>query len=179
MRVDGVARRYAQAVFELARESGNFDQWTRDLDAIAAIMSDAAVAPVLESERVRDADKVALIEQLLAGVSPLGLNLARLLVSNGRVDHAESIRDEFKSLLDTQRGIVHAHVTTAVPIGDEERALLVSRLSQMTGGQVTLQSEVNPEILGGLVVRIGDRLIDGSVRAKLKTLRRQLEGVAS
>jgi len=180
MRVDGVARRYAQAVFELARESGDLDKWSRDLDAVAAIMSDPEIAPILKSERVRDSEKIGLLEQLLAGVSPQGLNLARLLVKNSRVDYAEAIRLGFNAMLDSQRGIIHAGVTSAVPLGDEEKSQLISHLSEMTGGaQVDLKTNVDPAILGGIIVRIGDRLIDGSVRAKLTTLRRQLEGVPS
>jgi F-type H+-transporting ATPase subunit delta len=179
MRVDRVARRYAQAVFELAQENGDFDAWARDLDRIASVMAQPEVASILRSERVRGADKTALLEQLLSGVRPTSLNLARVLIANDRVDYAPAIRDAFQAMLDARRGVVHARVTSAVPLADAEKAQLSNKLAAMTGGQVDLQTEVNPDLIGGLVVRIGDRLIDGSVRAKLVALRRQLEGVAS
>jgi F-type H+-transporting ATPase subunit delta len=116
---------------------------------------------------------------LLSGVRPTSLNLARVLIANDRVDYAPAIRDFFQAMLDARRGVVHARVTSAVPLADAEKAQLSNKLAAMTGGQVDLQTEVNPDLIGGLVVRIGDRLIDGSVRAKLVALRRQLEGVAS
>jgi F-type H+-transporting ATPase subunit delta len=179
MRADSVAKRYAQAIFELATENGDYDAWARDLESIATVFGDADVAAVLKSVRVPSRDKEALLDRLLADVRPLGKNLARILVANGRIDHAAAIRDAYRERLDAQRGIVHADVTSAVPLSEEERRELLSRLSSMTGATVDLRSRVDPSILGGLIVRIGDRLIDGSTRAKLVALRKQLRGVPS
>lgn len=179
MRRDGVAKRYAAAVFELAREQGDFDEWASELDTLATVLSNPEVEAVLANTRVRSQEKDALLRHLLAGLRPAAINLARLLVANRRVSYAPAIRDAYRAKLDEQRGIVHARVTTAVPLSEQEKERLADRLAEITGGRVELEAAVDPAILGGLIVRIGDRLIDGSTRAKLLALRRRLQGAVA
>jgi F-type H+-transporting ATPase subunit delta len=134
------------------------------------------VVEFLASSRVPFEVKDRLLRSGLAGVSPLALNLARLLVQKGRIAMAGQVRDEYQRLLDEHRGIVQALVLTAVPLSDDEERAVAQRLRELTGKEIVLERQVDPEILGGLVARVGDRLIDGSTRTRLLALRRQLAG---
>ena len=98
------------------------------------------------------------------------------MASKGRLALLPQIAERFQTLLDDHRGIAHAHVLTAVEMSEEERQALARRLSEITRKEVQIEAYKAPEILGGLVARIGDTLIDGSTRSKLLALRRQLAG---
>jgi F-type H+-transporting ATPase subunit delta len=176
MRIEVAAKRYAQAAFDIARERDEFDRWVEELRAIADLAAQPGVTEVLASSRVPFEVKERLLRSGLADVSPLALNLARLLVQKGRIALAEQVWDEYQRLLDEHRGRAQALVLTAVPLsGDEERAV-AQRLRELTGKEIVLERRVDPEIMGGLVARVGDRLIDGSTRTRLLELRRRLAG---
>lgn len=171
-----VAKRYAEAVFAIARDQGTFDQWRDDLASIAELMAIPEAAAYLESARVREEAKVRLLERGLE-IAPLAMNLARLLLQRGRLALAPQIAAAYNRLLDTERGIAHARVTTAVPLGDAEQRAVAERLRQLTGArELRLETAVDPSLVGGLVARIGDTLIDGSTRTKLVELKRRLAG---
>lgn len=172
------ARRYARAVFDLASERGDAERWQQDLGAIAALMSDPGADAVFANSKVAQSDKFALVERALQGIDPLSLNLARLLVRKHRTALASDIANAFGELYDEAQGIAHATVRTAVELGDAERQAVVKRLSEMTGKTVVIDTEVDASIIGGMIVRIGDRLIDGSTRTRLVQLRRRLQEAA-
>jgi F-type H+-transporting ATPase subunit delta len=176
MRIEVAAKRYAQAAFEIARERDELDRWVEDLQAIADVAAQPGVVEVLASSRVPFEVKERLLSSGLAGVSPLALNLARLLVQKGRIAMAGQVRDEYQRLLDEHRGIAQALVLTAVPLSGDEERTVAQRLQELTGKEIVLERQVDPEILGGLVARVGDRLIDGSTRTRLLELRRRLAG---
>ena len=102
------------------------------------------------------------------------LNLILFMIRRGRIDDLAQVAAEFGRLVDQRNGIVHATATSALPLDTAEMKKLTARLEQMTGGTVELTVEIDPSLLGGLVVRVGDRLIDGSVRGRLERLRTQL-----
>ena len=179
MRTEAAAKRYAQAAFAVALEYQEVERWAEDLDALATLMGEPRAAAFLESDKVSDAEKRALLEAALSDVSPRALNLAQLLADKHRIDLIDHIREEFHALLDEYRGIARATVTTAVPMSEEETRTVATRLGEITGKQVIVQPKVDPSILGGLIAKIGDTLIDGSVRSRLLALKRQLEGLAS
>lgn len=170
------ARRYADAVFELAQEEKRFDEWERDLELIASIFRGPEVIAWLGNPRIPVADKEALIDTGLAATGHEAANLARLLVADGRPHLIEQILADYRERVDQARGIVHARVTTAVPLTDAERQSVLEHVTQMTHQQVTLETAVDPSIIGGIVIRIGDRLIDGSARTRLLELKRRLAG---
>lgn len=176
MRIEVAAKRYAQAAFDIARERDELDRWVEDLQAIADVAAQPGVVEVLASSRVPFEVKERLLSSGLAGVSPLALNLARLLVQKGRIAMAGQVRDEYQRLLDEHRGIAQALVLTAVPLSGDEERTVAQRLQELTGKEIVLERQVDPEILGGLVARVGDRLIDGSTRTRLLELRRRLAG---
>ena len=177
--VEPAARRYAQAAFELARRDNNVDVWMSALDAMAEFMNEADVKRVLENTRAGQATKLQLIAAGLGDLAPMQLNLARLLVRKGRTGLAADIAAAFRELVEEQRGVVHARATTAVPIDDAERASLTTQLRERTGKNVVLETGVDPSLIGGAVIQIGDQLIDASTRAKLIALRASLVNAAS
>jgi F-type H+-transporting ATPase subunit delta len=117
------------------------------------------------------------VARLLDGrVIPGVLNLGRLLAQRGRFETLSAIAAEYTRLLNRRRGIVEAVVTSAQPLSAEEGAALRARVEAMTGTAVNLRSEVDPTLIGGLTVRVGDQLLDASVRGRLERLRHQLVG---
>ena len=174
------ARRYAEAVFDIADESETFDRWSEDLRAIAGFTAEPDVRALLTSGRVPRDEKRRLLEAGLASeVSPLAMNLVRVLNERGKIAAAPEVQQAYQQMLDDRRGVAHAVVTTAVPLADDERASVAARLSELTGKQVDVTPVVDESIIGGMIARIGDELIDGSTRTRLLALKRRLEGVAS
>lgn len=169
-----VARRYAQAVFQLALETQELERWHEDLRRIAEVLGQPEMAAFLKSAQVPLSEKLRVTETTIQGITPLARNLVRLLLAKERAESAPTILAEYEKLLDWQRGIVRAQVITAVPLRGEEEARLAERLSSWTGKRVLLESRVEPEILGGLIARIGDKVLDGSTRGKLLALKGQL-----
>jgi F-type H+-transporting ATPase subunit delta len=169
------AKRYAQAAFEIASESGTVETWRAEVADVATVLTDSQLAPVLADTKIPVDRRLAMLERALA-VSPLVLNLARLLVSRGRSLDARAMADAFVRMADEQQGIAHASVTTAVPLSQEQLTAIETQLSASLHKQVKATSSVDPAIIGGVVVRVGDKLIDGSVRTRLKRLRLELEG---
>jgi F-type H+-transporting ATPase subunit delta len=175
---DVAAKRYAEAALLIAREDGTEDAWSDGLRAMAIAFTDPVAQAFFENSRVPVADKMKLAEQALAGVDPLVLNLARLLVRRNRTSLGPQIAEAYQELLDEARGVYHAEVTTAVPLSDAEAIAVKQRLAEIIGGEVVVSPEVDEDILGGLVVRIGDQLIDGSTRTRLQELKRELAGAS-
>ena len=173
---DTAAKRYAQAAFEIARERNSLEGWASDLALVALVMADPQAAPILSSTKVALADRYRLLEAILGGIDPLVMNLAKLLVAKGRVGIASQVAEAYRELADEHSGVCHARVVTAVPLADAERQAVEETLSQITGKKVIGHLEVEPAIIGGLVARVGDRLIDGSTRSKLLALKGTLEG---
>lgn len=168
------ARRYGEAAFQIARDGGTEERWSEGLSLMAAVFSDSEIAALMQEARISAADKMGLAEKALAGIDPLVLNLARLLVHRGRTALASQIAEAFQELADAERGIAHALVTTAVPLSDDETRAVAEKLSEISDKQVVVETQVDERIIGGLVARIGDRLIDGSTRSRLLALKRRL-----
>jgi F-type H+-transporting ATPase subunit delta len=168
------ARRYAEAAFQIAREQGTEERWSEGLSLMAAIFSDPEVAAVMQEARVSTADKMSMAERALEGADPMVLNLARLLVHRSRTALAPQIAEALQELVDAERGIAHAVVTTAVPVSEAEARAVAEKLSEISGRQVVVETQVDEGIIGGLIARIGDRLIDGSTRSQLSALKRRL-----
>jgi len=171
------ARRYSQAVFEIALETNEFDRWQSDLEKVVRVVGDAALAAFLESPKFHFDDKARLLSERLKGVDPLAMNLVYLLVTRGRLDIIGDIAAEYQRLLDSHRGIEQAEMVTAVPLDDEDKMKLAEYLGAIVGKKVVVKSEIDPGLIGGIIVRIGGKLLDGSTRHKLEALKRELAGV--
>lgn len=170
------ARRYAQAIFEIALERKELDKWQSDLGKITDLDKDAVFVAVLESPKFRLDDKTKLLSERLDDINPLALNLVCLLVTKGRFGMVGDIAGEYQRLLDSYRGIEHAEAITAIPLADADKQKLAERLSAVTGKKVVLESEVDSSLIGGIVVRVGGKLIDGSIRSQLLALKGELAG---
>ncbi len=168
------AKRYAQAVFNIAVERNEMDRWQSDLSQIASLAEDASLTALLESPKVNFDIKARLLAGRLSEVNPLALNLVSLLVTRGRLSMVGDIADEYQRLLDSHRGIEAAEVTTAISLDDADRKRLAEQLGAITGKKVVLKAEVDPGVVGGIAARIGGKLLDGSTRSRLAALKREL-----
>ncbi|HUZ90222.1 MAG TPA: F0F1 ATP synthase subunit delta [Candidatus Acidoferrales bacterium] len=171
----GGARRYARAVFELAQEEGSVGSWGERLRTVAAVFADPQVHGLLANRSLSLEIRQEVALAALAGrAGPQGDNLARLLIGGGRMFELESIIDEFDRLQDSAEGRVRATVTSAVDLAAKELDELSTRLARSLQQEVRLTARVDPDIMGGLVVQLGDRLVDASIRSRLQQLRRRL-----
>ncbi len=168
------ARRYSQAVFEIALERKELDRWQSDLRKIASLGEDATFIAFLESPRLHFDDKARLLSERLGDINPLALNLVYLLVARGRLGIIGDIADGYQHLLDSYRGIEQAEITVAVPLDEEDKLRLSKHLGAIVDKKVVLKSEVDSSLIGGFIARIGGKLLDGSTRSKLMTLKKEL-----
>jgi len=174
MRRISSAKRYAQAVFELALERNEFESWQEGLKKIVDLTTDKELMALLENPSLSFAAKKSLLLERLGKIQPLASNLAFLLVSKGILKRSGDISQKYNDLLDAHRGIERANVTTALSLGDEDRDAISHRLGEMIERKVVIDAHVDPSIIGGFIARIGDMLIDGSIQQKLGTLKRSL-----
>ena len=174
MAIRTYARRYAQAVFNIARERNELDRWQSDLRKIATLGEDAPFIALMENPKIHFEAKAKLLTERLGDINPLALNLVYLLVTKGRLSMVGDIADEYQYLLDSYRGIERAEVTTAIELGAEDRRRLEERLGAMVGKKVVLKPRVDPSVLGGIVARIGGKLLDGSTRSRLMALKKTM-----
>ena len=174
MATAAAARRYAQAVFDIAWARSELDRWRDEIREIVRVTADAQVHAVLESPRVPFAEKQEVLGKLLPGLSPLVMNLAYLLVKAGKLGIAGRMLEIFSGMVDAHKGIAHAEVTTAVQLDEQEQRLLADWLGLQSGKQVVLQNRLDPGIIGGVIVRVGDQVMDASVRTQLDRMKRNL-----
>jgi F-type H+-transporting ATPase subunit delta len=204
-RTESAARRYAEAVFELARRDDTEDAWRVALAAAAEALGKPEVLRIVENPAIPLAERLAAVRAALAAEAlaeivsdviarrrslgatgdlvreairaPVGkqlVNLVGLLVERRRVERLPDIAREYDRLLDRSRGVVTAVVTSAARLSDEDAAAVRARVEAMTGSDVAITTVVDPALIGGLTVQIGDRLHDASVRGRLERLRNQL-----
>jgi F-type H+-transporting ATPase subunit delta len=172
---DIAGRRYALAIMEIAGEGQSFARWAETLDAMAVLTSEPRFVNALQSDGMTDDKLQDVVRQVVPGVTPVEMNLFRLLKRKNRLALGPSIASYFHELWDEERGVERAVVRTAVPLDDPTRDRIQQQLSQQTGKTVEMETEVDPSLIGGAVIRIGDRLIDGSTRTRLRQLRGRLQ----
>ena len=169
------ARRYAQAAFSIARERGELDAWMDDLHTLARLLESRELSELLDAPQVPASRKLEMVRQVLGdSVSPLAVNLLALLASRSAAHLAPAIVDQYSALLDAHRGVERAEVVSAIDLSSEQRDRIAAVLAGLVDKQVRLSSRTDPGIIGGLVARVGDRVIDGSTRGRLNGLRRSL-----
>jgi F-type H+-transporting ATPase subunit delta len=171
----GTARRYARAIFELAQEKGEIDAWSRRLQVVRAVLHDPKAQAVFSNPTIPPAQRLEVLEGLGSrAMGKEGLNLARLLVASRKVAALDGIIEEYERMADEAAGRVRAMATTAVEISDADRRRLGKELGDRLGKEVRLEAQVDPAIVGGVVLQFGDRVIDASVAGRLQRLRRRL-----
>ncbi len=173
----GSARRYAQAVVELAREQGSFDAWQRDLGVLRSAVSDAGVRTFFNNPSIQESDKVQALDAVLTGVQPEARNLARMLVQRRRTGIIQDLADLFDEAVLSEKGIALVDVTTADALDEAGQDLVREHLSRLLGKDIQLRLHEDPSIIGGVVAKVGDQVIDGSVVNQLRRLRARLAAV--
>ncbi len=169
------ARRYAEAAFELAERDDAFDAWADGLGLVAGVAADDTVSRFMDNPAIPHGDRQAAVTGLFEGrVAPGALNLARLLAKRGRFETLPAVAAEFTRLLNRRNGLVEAVVTSAAPLTAAETDAIGARIRTMTGSGVSLRTELDPGLIGGLTVKVGDQLLDASVRGRLERLRDRL-----
>ena len=176
MRDTTIARNYADALLTLARKGEDPAGWGKMLaDFAAAMGSDVTLRRFLESPKVEASQKKEIIARALQDRAPrLMVRFLQQLVTNRRQMLIPEISTEYFSLLDELEGRLHVDVTVARMPSDEEKSEIAAHLSRTLGKKVVPHLRVDPAILGGIVVRAGDTVMDGSVRKRLATLRRRM-----
>jgi F-type H+-transporting ATPase subunit delta len=171
------ARRYAEAAFQIGRADGTLDDWERDLGVVGELLAHDEMRRILQHPVIPYAEKERLLQRATTGIRPEPLNLVLLMIRRGRPRAIEPMISHFAALLRTERGIVLAEVRTARPLEDEQRRAVTARLGELTGDTVEMNEVVDESLIGGIAVRIGDRLYDASVRNRLERLRARLTAV--
>jgi F-type H+-transporting ATPase subunit delta len=174
------ARRYAEAAFEIARRDGTLDRWSEDLRLVADVLARPEVSRALDNPAIPLTARHEILTALFSSrVAPKAYNLTLLLAQRGRLSIAPAVAAEYKRLVDRERAVVPATVTSAVPLEPAELAAIEARVREMTGARAEITAVLDPALIGGLTVRIGDRLIDASVRGRLERLRDRIVAGAS
>ena len=173
-----VAKSYAKALFELARERNQADQVQAELERAAAMVtSDGEVTDVLGRPWISPAARERLADEIgqRLELSTLGRDFFKLVASHGRADHLAAIADAYRDMLDAAHGRVRARVRTAVPLTQADRSALGDRLRRALGGkQVLMEDVVDKNLLGGFVAEIGSLVVDGSLDGQLARMRERL-----
>ena len=176
-----IARRYAGAIFDIGMKQNTLDRTLEDVQEIAKLFSIRKLAYLLREPNIPAERKETAIRQGLASkVLPTSLNLALLVVLRGLVDLMPNIARELNQLVLDYKNEATAEVTTATQLDVSTQSQVQHALERMTGKKIVLETRVQPDILGGVVARVGDQVIDGSVERRLKLLQQQLlTGVSS
>jgi F-type H+-transporting ATPase subunit delta len=173
---NAAARRHARAAFQIALERNELDIWKGDLERLTQAVKDPLLFAFLENPKVHFESKAKVLRQGLAGVNPMVINLALLLVSRGRLNIINDVAQDFERMVDEKKGIAHADVTTAVSLSSDDENKLARRLGDIIGSKVVVSTDVAPEIIGGLVIKVGDKLIDGSTKSQFTALKKSMGG---
>ncbi|WP_249729792.1 F0F1 ATP synthase subunit delta [Chelatococcus sp. YT9] len=178
--VSGVAERYAKALLDLAEEAGAVDAVGADLDRFSGLIAESpdlarlVKSPVFSAEEQEKAVTAILAK---AGIGGLTANFIRLVASKRRLFALPGMIEAYRSLVADKKGIVRAEVTLAEQPSPKMLADIEAALKDVAGGNIALNVKVNPAIIGGLIVKLGSRMIDASLRSKLNSIRLALKEV--
>jgi F-type H+-transporting ATPase subunit delta len=170
-----VAKVYAQALFDAAQAAGVAEPVGRELgDFVAALAASPQLSHVLADPQIETSAKVRVVAELTRDAQPLVGNTLQLLLERGRFPIIEEVRAEYDALAAAEAAVVNVEVTSAVELTAATQQRITARVEEATGRRVELARRVDPAIVGGLVLRVGDVIVDGSVRSRIRQLRRRL-----
>ncbi len=178
MSVVAVARRYAEALADVATDHNQVEHIDNEVRVFAEMMkSSRELHDTFASPIVSQSDKLKVLEALLARTSTgqLTANLFRTMLSHYRLHHVAEVYEQFRREINERKGLIVAEVTTAVEVGASEQAKLGRTLEEMTGKQVEFKFKTDPSLIGGVVTRIGSVVYDGSVRTQLQEIKEKLK----
>lgn len=170
-----IARPYAEAAFRLAQEHNAFPAWSGMLGLVSQVVANPQMATALDNPKLTAADKEALLLKVCGeSLDPFGRNFVRVLIDADRVGVLPQIATLFEGLKNGAEGVAKARIESAFPLSDAELADLKAALEKHFGKKIEATVAVDPELIGGARITVGDTVIDGSVQAKLQAMATQL-----
>lgn len=165
------ARPYAKAVFEIAKEAGQYDEWSNRLEYLAAVVDHPDMASRLDAPNITQEDRAKMVETVASDVlDDNGKNFIHLLSENNRLGLMSDISGIFETLRAEAEGEIEASVTTAFELTDEQRDKIATALSKRLDRKVRIVSTVDEDLIGGAVIQAGDLVIDGSLKGRMGKL---------
>jgi len=177
MASDVFVKRYAKALFNVALKRKEFRKWQCDLRTLACLARDATLSSLLLDPEVDYETKARVLHERCPLLDPLAIRVACVLARQGRLDAIGDISEEYRRLVDHHLGMEvaeDAEVITAIPLDDEDRLMLAQRITDIFGRPIALKPKVDPSIIGGIIIKVGDELIDGSIRGRLEALKKEV-----
>ena len=170
------ARRYSQAAFSIASEKDEIDKWLSEMEGATAILSDNDCIAFFDAEQIPIDVKLEGVKKLFSKNIGLIQNLISLMITRKDISKFLEVSNIFISMADEYKGIVKVDITTAVPIAKVNLEKITKKIENIENKKVVINKNVDKNILGGIVIRIGDKLIDGSTKNKINLLSEQLIG---
>jgi F-type H+-transporting ATPase subunit delta len=168
------AKRYAMALFQIGLDKGNTENFGKDLQTLDEALSERAFPAFLRMPKIGIEQKMNVVKEGLPDLNPTVHNLLGLLIARRDTESIPVIIKEYVKLLDQQSGIEKGEVYSAVPLDDAQLEQLAEYLGNLTGKKIELTASVDESIVAGLVARVGDMILDGSVKTRLQSLRKSL-----
>jgi F-type H+-transporting ATPase subunit delta len=178
MSVTAVARRYAEALADVAMETNQVEQIEAEVRAFTEMMAASReLYDVFASPALSQKGKSSVLESLIARARPgkMTANLLRTMLRNYRLHYLDMVHEQFRREINRRRGVVPAEVTTAGPVAPSDREILARRLQEMTGNRVEIEFHTDPSLIGGAIARLGSVVYDGSIRTQLESVRQKLK----
>ena len=178
MSVIAIARRYAEALADVATARNQVEQIDNEVRIFAEMMkSSRELHDTFASPIVSQTDKLKVLEALISRTQtgPMTANLLRTMLSHYRLHHVAEVYEQFRREMNERKGLIVAEVTTATQVGAAEQAKLGRTLEQLTGKQVEFKFKTDPSLIGGVVTRVGSVVYDGSVRTQLQEIKERLK----
>lgn len=169
-----VAKRYARALFEVAEAHGHVDEIEDDLTSVVSVFEKEGYHSLFQNPRMKIEEKQALIDSFSTAVSAETTNLLKLLTDRSREKELEEIAREYVAIANEARNIADATVTTAVPLTDEEKQQLAKQFGEALNKTLRMNTQVDADVVGGVLLRIGNRVYDGSIAGKLSRFKQRL-----
>ncbi|MBF8257940.1 MAG: ATP synthase F0F1 subunit delta [Actinobacteria bacterium] len=173
----GLARRYARALLGIGQEERQVRRVLAEADRFALLLSEVpALREALEASHINSRDKMAVLDATVSGEDflPVTSNFLRLLIDKGRMNAFTQILSELRRLVEELEGIERVEVVSAAPLPGTQRDFLKNVLERQTGKRIELEETLDPAVLGGMVVKVGSTIYDGSVRTQLSQIRENL-----
>jgi F-type H+-transporting ATPase subunit delta len=172
---ENVARVYGRALFDAAREAHAVEAVGRDLgDFVAALAASESLRHVLADPQVETSAKQRILVEITRGGQMLVANTLQLMLDRGRFGLIAGLHEAYEALAATDADLIRVEVTSAMELSVAAREKITARVAETAGRRVELAARVDPDIIGGLVLRVGDVIVDGSVQARIRQLRRRL-----
>jgi len=170
-----IAKRYARAIFDIASEDQSYDDWLNKLKLISDTRAEVNFANVLNSTKLSFSKKMNLIDDVFSNkLNKLQLNFLKLLTKNQSFFIIHDIYKQFLGLIEKRNNLIRVTVTSPYKISDDLKNQILNLVNDISGADSIIEEKIDSELIGGVVIRLGDTVIDGSIKNKVKQLRREL-----